>query len=122
MFHFSGYWQTWSRVLSENHPQGPFVEVNLTPIPCSYIHAYTWKKEIAPIRIRAHCTPRYYGALGGNKRAYVLPENVKLEMIQNLGKEITERLLTEDFLSQIDWDLYRKVCNGGANFENIRRR
>ena len=114
MFHRSSYWHTWSRVLSDSHPHGPFVEVNLTPIN-------GWDSEgmkhVAPIRIRVHGTARD----AKDKSVAELPAEVREEMVQFLGAELTERLLKEDFLSQIDWELYRKHCNGGANLADIRR-
>ena len=120
MFHYSGYWGSWSRVLCEDHPQGPFIEVNLTPIPNCYDS--TWGNHVAPIRIRAHGTARDYRKFGGDKKTDQLPEEVKQAMVLNLGAELTERLLTEDFLPQIDWALYRQKCNGGANMDDIRLR
>ena len=110
-FHYSSYWGTWSRVLSESHPAGPFVEVNLTPC-CD-----TWQNNVEPVRIRAHGTARGER----DQETDTLPNDVREQMIWHLGEELTERLLTEDLLSQIDWDLYRKHNNGGANLADIRR-
>ncbi|MBX4189341.1 hypothetical protein KW785_01960 [Candidatus Parcubacteria bacterium] len=104
-------------MLSTDHPTGPFVEVNLTPIG-GFSPGVAWKDLVQPIRIRSHETsldPR-------DKRVEVLPENISQAMIRQLGPVLTQRLLTEDFLPQIDWDLYRRKCNGGANLEDIRRR
>lgn len=116
MFVYSSYWGTWSRVLSTNHPNGPFVEVNLTPIPNCYSSG--WKNDVAPIRIRIHGTAR-----GPNdKVTKELPEKIYEQMVKHLGAELANRLLVEDFLSQIDIALYNKHCNGGANFENIKKR
>lgn len=114
MFRYCGYWHSWTRVLSENHPKGPCIEVNLTPIPNCY--SSTWANDVAPIRIRAK------GLSSGDKMADQLPEDVKRAMVRNLGAELTERLLTEDFLPQIDWNIYERKCNGGANLEDIRLR
>jgi hypothetical protein len=97
-YHFCSYWGTWSRRLSENHPIGPFVEVNLTPIPNSY--SSTWQSDVAPIRIRAHGTASAKRDINTD----TLPDDVRAAMIKNLGLQLTERLLTEDFLSQIDFD------------------
>lgn len=118
-FHYCGSWGTWSRVLSADHPQGPYIEVNLTPIPCC--HNSTWDNDVRPIRIRAHGTPRdYIGYYPQDKETDELPDDVRAAMVRNLGPELTERLLTEDFLPLIDWDLYRQKTNGGANFDDIR--
>ncbi|MFH0779358.1 MAG: hypothetical protein V1928_00690 [Parcubacteria group bacterium] len=116
MFTCCSYWGDWSRVLSEKDPHGPFVEVNLTPIRNCF--SSTWQNHVAPIRIRFHGTAR-----SENDRTVAeLPAEVRAQMVQNLGEELTNRLLTEDFLSQIDYNLYCKKCNGGANFEDIRKK
>jgi hypothetical protein len=49
------------------------------------------------------------------------PPAVLAEMKAHLGEELANRLLTEDFLSQIDWDKYKAVDNGGANLADIRK-
>lgn len=115
MFIYSSYWGTWSRVLSERHPNGPFVEVNLTPIP--HCHSSEWQNDVAPIKIRFHGT---YNR--SDKVVNELPAPIREEMVKNLGEELTNRLLTEDFLSHIDIELYHKFNNGGADFEKIRRK
>ncbi len=111
MFLYNSYWRNWSRVLSTNHPNGPFVEVNLTPIN-------SWANDVSMIRIRLHGTARD----PNDKLVENLPHEIELKMVMNLGVELTARLLTEDFLPQIDWELYKKKCNGGANLEDIKRR
>lgn len=116
MYYYSSYWGTWSRVLSNNHPKGPFVEVNLTPIPCC--HSSGWENDVAPIRIRFHGTAREEG----DKVTDRLPESIYAQMVEKLGAELVNRLLEEDFLSQIDMGLYNKYNNGGANFEDIRKK
>lgn len=114
-FHYCSYWRTWSRVLSTNHPQGPYVEVNLTPIP--NCHESTWQDDVAPVRIRAHGTDRK----PGDKDTHTLPPMIKRQMMRALGPDLVDRLLSEDFLSQIDWRKYRKFNNGGANLGDIRK-
>ncbi|MDB5254069.1 MAG: hypothetical protein JWL80_135 [Parcubacteria group bacterium] len=106
MFHYSSYWRAWSRVLSTNHPNGPYIEVDLTSM--------SWD-TVARINIRSHGTRR--DDMDRNEEK--LPAEVKARMISKLGPELTERLLTEDFLPQIDWALYRQKCNGGAAFAEI---
>lgn len=112
MFHYSSYWHMWSRVLTSTHKGrgGNFVEVNLTPIR-------NWQEEVAGIRIRVHCTSRGRD----DKTVATLPPEVRAKMVKNLGEELTQRLLTEDFLSQIDWERYQKACNGGANLADIKK-
>ena len=117
MFHYSSYWGTWSRVLSTSDPNGPFVEVNLTPTN-GWNRGYSFEDDVSRIRIRFHGTVRDRN----DKVVPVLPDYVKEGMIKHLGAELTERLLTEDFYSQIDYVLYRKHCNGGALFDQIKKR
>lgn len=109
-FHYSCTWSTWSRVLSTTDLHGPIVEVNLTPV-------HDWASEVAQIRIRFHGTP--FGHCSYDKVTTELPARVRQQMVEKLGEELTERLLTEDFLPQIDYELYRRYCNGGANLEDI---
>jgi hypothetical protein len=42
-------------------------------------------------------------------------------MVKHLGEELTHRLLTEDFLSQIDWGRYDRNDNGGCNLEDCKK-
>ncbi len=116
MFHYSAYWHCWSRVLSTSHPKGPFVEVNLTALGGD-MSDRSWAQQVKPIRIRFHGTARERN----DQQTETLPPEVLRIMVQKLGEELVNRLLTEDFLSQIDYDLYRQKCNGGANLADIKR-
>jgi hypothetical protein len=111
MFILCTYWRRWSRILSTNHQQGHFVEVNLTPIR-------SWEEDVSHIRIRLHGTARD----PSDKLVTELPPEVKSNMINHLGEELTSRLLTEDFLSQIDWERFKVKNNGGAKLEDINIR
>jgi hypothetical protein len=103
----------WSRVL--NNDEGETIEVNLTPIPCCFDSS--WEKDVKPIRIRRHRT-----MLGQNDQMVKeLPEKILAIMKENLGEELVNRLLSEDFLTPIDWDKYNQKCNGGANFDDIKK-
>jgi hypothetical protein len=111
VFHFSSYWGTWSRVLSYDGTW--MVEVNLTPIGCA--HSSTWASDVAPVRVRQHCTVVDNRDILTN----ALPDDVRADMIKNLGVELVNRLLCEDILSQINWELYHRHDNGGANLADI---
>lgn len=117
-FHKSHYWGSWSRVLSEGVPQGKmsewFVELDLTPIPSCF--SSTWK-DIEKVNIRSHCTMRDKRDIETDE----LPAEVRQAMVDKLGEQLTELLLTEDYLPQIDWELYNKFNNGGAPFERIKK-
>lgn len=110
MFRYCAYWRTWSRVIE--FAKYRIVEVNLTPMP--NVFGSTWEKDVAPIVIRKHLT------LNRDDKVYAnLPADIIRQMLENLGDEIVNRLLTEDFLPRIDWQKYERVCNGGAKFADI---
>lgn len=120
-FHYSAYWGTYSRVLSNDHKlpefpnhMGSIVEVNLTPV--NPYHQEGWDRN-KNIIIRRHGTSpdkkdQFYA---------VLPPEIWKLLDTKFGKELRHRLVTEDFLSQIDWDKHRKVCNGGAALADCRK-
>lgn len=120
VFIYSSYWGKWSRVLAVNHNMseygfGDFVEVDIDPI-----NGWGWPgavEHVKSINIRSHCTTRDRK----DRNEYECPEYLRTHMLHYLGEELTERLLTEDFYSQIDWNIYRKHDNGGAPFEKIRK-
>jgi len=91
MYRYNSYWDTWNRVLCQNHPKGPFVEITLTPIPS---YESTWE-DIKKISIRFH------GTVPNKKDKFTeeLPAEVRAEMEKHLGVDLVNRLLTEDFLS-----------------------
>jgi hypothetical protein len=133
-YSYSKYWRTWSRVLKYDGPWcgSVCVEVNLTPINSSWPDA-DWDEEVRPIIIRKHSSTYHPlfpvsrflsdGDLVhtcttwcsyGFKVVEELPTEIKEMMVEKLGEELVQRLLTEDFLSQIDWDKYDVNCNGGC--------
>ena len=90
------------------------VEVDLTPI--NSWRDEEWKKTQS-IRIRKHCT----SPGRRDRETDFLPLWVAKRMVKMLGRPIVERLLYEDFLSQIDWEKYERKCNGGVNFNDVLR-
>lgn len=115
MFHYSAYWKTWDRVLSVSHPEGPFVEVNLTPINPETDRA--WEDQVAGIKIRAHGTSRAFG----DRVVPFLPCEVQNLMREKLGKDLTQVLLTVDFLPMIDWNKYHRRVGGGLNLSYLHK-
>lgn len=174
-FHYSSYWCSWSRVLTEGRPtgkyyttlrsfflgdkttikpdpthypvlrrmgllswsgsplmirstqsqhitqlgraviEGPTVEVNLTPISWATArNNEVWVDEVAGIRIRAHGTT----PSPGDVFTYELPNVVGNTMMKHLSPVLLDRLLYEDFLSQINWDRYTQISNGGADLND----
>ena len=110
------YWGTWSRILKADYP---FVEVDLTPINPHWhgrVRFDVWEK-VRQINIRQHGTSRDKA----DEFHLELPDKMRAFMVDGLGEELTHRLLTEDFLSQIDWNKYDLpgVCNGGAPLSKI---
>jgi hypothetical protein len=111
-FRYSSYWRNWSRVLSPMNalPIGQ-VEVDLTPVTTDSLQT-SWDR-VARINIRTHRT-----APDANEKLFdELPAIIVQKMEQWIPSSlILDRLLHEDLLPQIDWDKYRKVCNGGAAY------
>lgn len=112
VFIFSYYWNSWSRILMERdaHGNNHYIEVNLTAI-----NDCDWER-VRSINIRRHGTTRDRN----DKFVGTLPAKAVEYMRKHMDEETVERLLHEDFLWQIDWNLYEKHCNGGAPFEQIK--
>jgi len=112
-FHHCAYWNTWSRRLSSNH-LGSCVEVDLTPI--NPFSSEPWD-ETKQVRIRKHNTSPNREDLDTDQ----LPPEARSRMVKMMGEEVTEYLITTDFMSLIDWEKYDKFCNGGAFLKDIRK-
>jgi hypothetical protein len=106
MFYFQGKYCNWWRVLPH---ESKHLAVELTPI-----NGFEWD-EIARIRIREF--PDFMGGLNVAE----LPPDVRRQMARHLGAELVDRLLSEDFLSSVDWGLFRGR-NEGAFLADIVRR
>lgn len=116
MFHYSSYWGTWSRILSNIHQGGRVVEVNLTPTNVYSCGQKGWDDEVAGIRIRVHGTKPDRG----DQFAEELPERWVLAMLKHLPPETVGILLHGDILPLIDFEKHKKVNNGGANLADCR--
>ena len=121
VFHYSSYWGTWSRRIlrpgEDPMYPGTYVEINLTPIS-----GYNdWDQHVAPIIFRMHGTSPDLR----DRDEVELPKEVRQRMVENLGEDVTEFILTEDFLPQIDlqkistWSIKRG--GGGASLREILR-
>lgn len=115
VFRYCSYWGHWSRVLHEATVRdgANYVEVDITAINGRTEHDWAHTRRI---NIRSHGTSRHKNDLFVG----TLPEEVVDHMREWMDEALIERLLHEDFLPQIDWDKYRKHCNGGASFELIK--
>jgi hypothetical protein len=128
VFHYSSYWGNWSRILFHDSKGTEIIrrkynipshiltlEVDVTAInPLVDLH---WESHVARINIRGHCTafdPK-------DKIVGSLREDTIERMQEHLSTEQIESLLHSDFLPFIDWDLYSKMCNGGAPFAKISK-
>jgi hypothetical protein len=107
MFHLSAYWNRWSRVLTDKHPGGPFVEVNI--VPPRHCYEEGWDK-VKKVWIRVHGTARRDRDIS---RTFLL-RDVRELMVKALGRELTTFLLEADILSMIDFAKYEKNQNGGC--------
>jgi hypothetical protein len=114
--HFSRYWGTYTRVLSfpEENQYGEYVELNLVPLNGV---SGDWDVEVEPIMIR-HFQPDEI-RLKHDRFYMEIPEPVAHLMIENIGAELANRLLEEDFLSQIDLNKLFTLDHP-ANFGRIK--
>ena len=109
-FVYSSYWRTWSRLLLNDFDTNKCVELNLTPVGAS-----GWPR-VATENIRRHMTKR----LANDKIVWVLPKEVEQACREHLGDKLFDKMLTYDYLSEIDWKAYDEASNGGAPFASIQ--
>lgn len=110
---YSSYWQTWSRLVAEC--DGKYVEVNLSPL-----NGWSSKAgldDVQRVKVRCHCTPKTPNDIVTDE----LPPYLLEEMREHLGEDLTQFMLTADFVNLVDWKSYRKVNNGGASFYRIAK-
>ena len=112
-YHYCAYWNKWSRVLRWGDSVNSQVEIDLEPINDT---EEGWRK-VGEVHVRAHITAPGDRDLAANK----LPDELLIRMAKNLGLQTRDKLLRGKFLSKIDWEKYRKVCNGGAPLSKISR-
>jgi hypothetical protein len=108
MFKFSSYWCTWSRVLQRTKDQ--WIELNLIDMNNDW-------STVLNETVRIHCTD----LVSGDKLQDTLPIDIKESIEKNVGKELASKLFTYDYLSEINFDKYYQVCNGGAAFSIIKK-
>lgn len=109
-YHYSSYCGTWSRVLGRMDFYT--VEVDLTPVNGD---RGDWGR-VKGVWIRAHCTSRDRRDVDD----HILPSDVWNWLGDRVGAEARHRLVTEDFLSQIDWRKYDEAKNGGCAFDRCK--
>jgi len=105
LFVYNAYWKEWSRVLQ-------FAQTNVCQVEVDLLPAIPTQKKI---NIRRHSTARQRSDIYSR----YLPMDIFSQMLERYDLVLTNRLLHEDFLSQIDWAKYDAVCNGGAEFDDI---
>ena len=138
-FHYSSYWGTYSRVLHSpgrkhanvelpKYETGAYIEVDLTPIngwphedqrkmygdKLYAEHVQYQLNQVRFVNIRSHGTRRD----AKDEILGCLPANVIEQMKNNLDHSLVNFLLTGNILPLIDWNKYRKVCNGGASLKD----
>lgn len=114
MFHYSAYWRTWSRKLGHDE-KGQVIELNLTT---THNQASMWQGQVACGRIRKHnTTPEK-----SDKTVSELPVDIYQMMVANISEEKVKWLLSYDFLSNIDWQLFEKNNNGGCAFSKCKKK
>lgn len=109
VYHYSGYWGTWSRVLTSYDDPAGVLELNLTPVNPS--SRSSWDNDVCPVIFRNHFTafdPRRDLLLEK------LPASTRLEMEISLGDELAAQLLDTDWLSLLDMAAVRRGNRGGG--------
>lgn len=114
LFVYSSYWRVWSRLLLRQKLGYSAVEIDLTPPDIT--KADQWQR-VADVYIRQHRT----APQAQDRLVSELPDMVLNLMKQSIPDEALQRLLTEDFLPQIDWRAYKMYSNGGCAFERCKR-
>jgi hypothetical protein len=118
LLHYCSYWGTWSRVICPYTHEHGVIELNLTPVNPGFPHS--WAEQIEPIIFRHHGTQLGRRDIWG----YIpLPEDWKAFMVEKIGEELTNRLLTEDWLPLLDipkvkWGQPR---GGGISFQDCKK-
>ena len=105
---YNHHWRSWNRVLEAK--DGVFVEINLTHVNGNWESV---KNEV----IRQHRTMRSFKDI----LQEFLPHTMRKILEDKVGVELANRLLTYDYLPEIDWAKYREIANGGASFNQIRK-
>lgn len=110
VFHYSSYWGAWSRVLTP-YNRSSVVELNLTPVN-------DWD-DVRQIIFRSHCT-----SLGDrDDLREALPENVREYIANQVGEDLTQRLLLTDWLPLLDMTKVHRgrIGGGGLPFDQCRK-
>ena len=104
---YSNYWRTWSRVLEAKN--GEFIELNLTHVNGDWTAV---KNET----IRKHSTQRNAKDIEQEH----LPYAAKQALVAVVGESLATRLLTHNYMSEIDWERHPYIVNGGVSFNELR--
>ncbi len=119
VFVYSSYWGTWSRVLWHKSDQqlarrlglpnhvGEWIELDLTAVnPHSSLD---WADRVAKGNVRCHRTAR------GDRDIITstLPAETVALMNVWLPEDTVDKLLHVDYLPYLDFEVGRKLCNGG---------
>lgn len=116
-FHYSAYWGKWSRVLTSYVDGNGTLELNLTPINPGTQGA--WDEQVVPVMFRNHRT-----SLDEKDKLQIdLPSEVRETMVERLGEVAVVRLLTTDFILQLDMPTVRmgRYGGGGIRFDWCRK-
>ena len=107
MFLYNDYWRTWNRVLlndfGNGSTTGQFVELNLTHVNGDW-------SRVKDETIRVHCTRRSTK----DRLTALLPADILHVMRQQIGGQLTERLMVYDYIAEIDWLKYERLSRNGG--------
>lgn len=125
-FRYSAYWGKWSLQLTDRwavrsaggHKPGSFstVEIDLQPIN-GWGFTDGSDEVVRSMNLRVHMTSPHKN----DKLEHELPIHVEIELMAQLGPDLTAWLLdpASEILGLVDWDLYRQRNNGGASLREI---
>lgn len=109
-YHRSSYWGIWSRVLEID---SDYVwELDLTPINSQYRDSW---RSTEKGHIRRHMT-----AMGErDEMTLLLPPEIEARMIEEMGEQVTNDLLSVDYMSLFRKDVFGPLNNGGAYIKDL---
>lgn len=116
MFAYCKNTLSWYRVLGKWNNY--LVKIRLTPRD-DFRHPTKWGTDVAPVVF--HMEMKFKETRRGEEAINNLPTNIRNRMNQFLGNELTEFLLTEDFLSYVDpKEIRAKNINGVPLYQVLK--
>lgn len=111
-FVFNAHWRSWNRIISYDPSTKEFIELGLTHVNGNWDH-------VVAETIRRHRVP----LKKGDFMAEVLPAAVRSAADYRLGAHVVNRLISYDYLSNIDFGKFDQLekGHGGVPFARVRK-